>query len=220
MKKSYTKKLSSIFIWSVVLPSEFVTKTTHHLRSNEKIQTYNQSVKNKIAMVKQWVEKEKKPVNKFSELKKKAKKEFFLQKEKLAKKVMKLKTIKSQLSAKSVKPEMKAPPLDRRISLRIPVPLGSMMVHWTTKLKEKKHAPAINISMNGILIDTSELIENSIDYIKCLLPDKKFYILDSRIVRHTNDGKAVIELLKFENDVNTRMKWVEILTRIEKGEQA
>jgi Na+-transporting methylmalonyl-CoA/oxaloacetate decarboxylase gamma subunit len=105
---------------------------------------------------------------------------------------------------------------ERRFALRIPVPPGAMQVYWTDENGEKREGEAVNISMHGVLFKAPGINAEGIDCMKCPGLNVDFHITSSRVEKKEGD-LAVATLDEFEDNVNARMKWVEILTRIEEG---
>jgi hypothetical protein len=119
-----------------------------------------------------------------------------------------------ELRSKLIKEKSEKFKFERRIDLRIPVPSGSMEVRWTNKMGETKSGPALQISMNAVMIDAGDFDGDGIDSIIC--PGLGLTLRVKRSdIRQRDDGKVVAMLEEFEDNVEDRMKWIETLTRIE-----
>ncbi|MBW7995721.1 MAG: hypothetical protein FVQ81_03930 [Candidatus Glassbacteria bacterium] len=102
---------------------------------------------------------------------------------------------------------------EKRLSLRVKTPPGSIVVHWTDREGVDKSANAIDISMHGVLFETDLCETNSIDYIEVPRSGLRIDVALSTIKRRTA-GKYVVHLVAFEREIEDRKTWVELQTRI------
>lgn len=105
---------------------------------------------------------------------------------------------------------------ERRFSLRISVPPGAMEIYWTNDDGEVNHGAAIDISLRGILFQAEGFDSASIDKIVCHSLGFTLPVKRSRIRRRERD-RVVAIVEEFQNNIESQMKWIEILTRIEEG---
>lgn len=119
---------------------------------------------------------------------------------------------------KLVEEESKTLKFDRRFLIRMPVPPGTMEVHWTNEDGTKMRGQAVNISMDAVLFEAQGLKAESIDRIVCPRLKEAFNIKRSSI--HREDADRVVALLEeFEDNVDDSMRWVEILSSVDKREE-
>ncbi len=104
----------------------------------------------------------------------------------------------------------------KRVALRILVAPGAMDVLWTDEIGESHRARVIDISLNGVLFDAPGFGASRIDTIECLAMNETFHIKRSRVMRR-GESLIVAVLEEFADNVSDRMKWIEILTRIEEA---
>ncbi len=103
---------------------------------------------------------------------------------------------------------------EKRLSLRVKTPPGSIVVHWKDREGVEKSANAINISMHGILFETAHCEADSIDYIEMPRSGQRIGVASSTIMLR-DAGNFVVNLVAFERETEDRKTWVEIQTRIE-----
>ncbi|MEO5373960.1 MAG: VWA domain-containing protein [Alphaproteobacteria bacterium] len=105
---------------------------------------------------------------------------------------------------------------ERRLSLRVVVPEGAMVVHWVAEDGTRHQSPAHDISMRGISFATGPVDAASITHIVCPGMETTLGVVKSRILRQ-NAGQAAAVLTEFTDDLDDWMRWVEIITRIDEG---
>ncbi len=102
---------------------------------------------------------------------------------------------------------------NKRLSLRVPLPPGTVIVHWTDRDGASQSASAVDISMHGILIDTPRCDTGAIDSVE--VPKKQLSLGVARsLIKRRDSEKFVITLLEFEREVEDKMAWIELQTRI------
>jgi len=103
---------------------------------------------------------------------------------------------------------------NRRIELRIDVPMGIMDVIWHNKDGKEESASVINISMHGLLFEKEGVMQDSIEMVRLNQPHDLLQIKTSNISKRANN-RFYVSLDEFQDPFETRMRWIEILTRIE-----
>jgi hypothetical protein len=103
---------------------------------------------------------------------------------------------------------------DKRFTLGVPVPPGTMHVMWKDPSGKIRKSPVIDISINSLLFEEPEFTAGKIDAIECILFDKEMIVKSSLQETRENRLHAVI-LEDFDDNLGDRMHWIEILTRIE-----
>lgn len=103
---------------------------------------------------------------------------------------------------------------DRRFSLRVPVPPGTMHVIWKDPSGNTRKSPVIDISFSSLLFEEPDFTAGKIDAIECLPLDMKMDVKNS--VLETRENRLHVVILEdFDDNVRDRMHWIEMLTRIE-----
>ncbi len=103
---------------------------------------------------------------------------------------------------------------ERRFSLRVAAPPGAMIIHWTNRDGAQFLGMAINISLHGVLFEAPRFDAESIDRVVCSRLNIDLKVTKSAILRSDVDG-AVAVLEEFEDNVDSKMRWIELLTRID-----
>ncbi|MFN3076021.1 MAG: VWA domain-containing protein [Alphaproteobacteria bacterium] len=106
--------------------------------------------------------------------------------------------------------------MDRRFSFHVAVPDGCMTVFWIAEDGTEHQGKAINISMHGILFEGAEK-PVSIARVTCPRMQLTLNVMSSRIVRQ-EPGRIAAVLVRFENDLDDWMRWVEIVGRVDETE--
>lgn len=103
---------------------------------------------------------------------------------------------------------------DRRFTLRIPVPPGTMHVLWKDPSGNIRKSRIIDISFNSILFEEPDFVDGEIDAIECIPLDLNITVKCS--LKETRDNRLHVVILEdFNDNVGDQMHWIEILTRIE-----
>ena len=103
---------------------------------------------------------------------------------------------------------------DRRFTLRIPVPPGTMHVLWKDLSGDVRKSPVIDISFNSLQFEEPEFTAEEIDAIECIPLDQKINL--KRSLKETRENRCHVVILEdFDDNISDRMHWIEILTRIE-----
>lgn len=106
----------------------------------------------------------------------------------------------------------------RRVALRIPVPPGAMDILWEGGDGQIHRAPAVNLSLHAALFEAPGFDAVKIDTIERHGFQKVLRVKRCRIKR--KKGNMVLAILdEFMDNVDDRMEWIEILTRIEEMAQ-
>ncbi len=103
---------------------------------------------------------------------------------------------------------------ERRFSLRFVVPPGAMIIHWTNRDGTRHQGRTINVSMRSVLFESPMFDAGSIDRVVCPRLNIDLNVTKSVTTRH-EEGKTAAVLEEFEDDIDSRMAWVELLTRID-----
>ncbi|MBF0279948.1 MAG: SH3 domain-containing protein [SAR324 cluster bacterium] len=103
--------------------------------------------------------------------------------------------------------------MDKRLSVRINVPEGSIIVNWIDQKGERKSAGAVNISMHGIMLDTNSCDAETINSIE--IPDKgiSIEVVRSEVSQRDNNN-CVVHLLEFKRKTEDQMLWIETQSSI------
>lgn len=102
---------------------------------------------------------------------------------------------------------------DRRVSLRIPVEPETVEVYWSRLGGWIGKGQGINLSMHGILFEAEGYTGEPIDRI--VVPRKHAAFELKRVdIMHREGNRWVAVVQEFEDDVNARMAWIELLTRV------
>ncbi|GAB4287168.1 MAG: hypothetical protein Kow0092_40280 [Deferrisomatales bacterium] len=109
-----------------------------------------------------------------------------------------------------------APPprVERRVSLRIPVPSGAMLVCWTDGRGIQRWAAVIDFSMRHLAFPAAGFDGEAVDAVLCPGPGWIFDVTRSGVERRDAD-RVVIRIEEFARGADDWMRWVEALTRIE-----
>ncbi|MEI8347028.1 MAG: hypothetical protein WCG27_06150, partial [Pseudomonadota bacterium] len=99
--------------------------------------------------------------------------------------------------------------------IRIPVPPGAMEVRWIDDRGQAGNAPVITISPRGLQFATNSFAASSIGQISCPTLGRDFNVTRSSV--HKLDRSSVfVVLVEFENNTDAWMRWIELLTRIDR----
>ncbi|MDQ6993814.1 MAG: hypothetical protein Q9M31_10085 [Mariprofundus sp.] len=105
-------------------------------------------------------------------------------------------------------------PTDRRQFAQFPVHSGSLVVYWTNRDGSTGHGAAINISSNyAVLFDAALFDAASID--KLVSPDQNITLkVSNALISKRGAEQRVAIITAFENHTSSRMRWIELMTRI------
>jgi hypothetical protein len=103
---------------------------------------------------------------------------------------------------------------EKRLSLRVKTPPGSVVVHWTDPEGVDRFADAINISMHSILFGTDLCEADFLDYIEMPRSGLRIGVARS-IIKRRDAGNFIVNLVAFERETEDRKTWVELQTRME-----
>jgi hypothetical protein len=103
---------------------------------------------------------------------------------------------------------------DRRVSLRIPAPPGTMDVVWRDTAGAEHGGGIIDISLHAVLFDASDHRGEQVVAVLYHPTGRRFGIKAYRAMeRDSNQKMLVIE--KFTDAITDMMNWIELLTRLE-----
>lgn len=103
---------------------------------------------------------------------------------------------------------------DRRVSLRIPAPPGTMDVVWRGADGGEYRGEVSDISLRAVLFDAGNYLDETIVAVHYHPNGRRFGIQSYRTQgRGFNRQALVIE--KFTDTITDRMNWIELLTRLD-----
>ncbi len=105
---------------------------------------------------------------------------------------------------------------ERRFSMRVDLQPGQMMVEWTNSDGATHSGNVINCSMNGLFFQASHFDAEGINRVIVPEADLDLIVTVSSVVRTDTHGVAVM-LAEFENNEDTWMHWIELMTRLGSG---
>ncbi|CCQ75591.1 vWA domain-containing protein [Magnetospira sp. QH-2] len=105
---------------------------------------------------------------------------------------------------------------DKRFAPRVKVPDGAMIVHWVNRDGQMDHGPAVDLSMHGVLFAAGDrdMTGAIVTRIQCPILDVTLEIIDGRL-DDRGDGLFVALPETFAKGVDDKMRWIELLTRID-----
>ena len=104
---------------------------------------------------------------------------------------------------------------DRRFALRIKVPPGEMIVYSTDTKGQRIKGRAVDISMHGVKFRSQKATVRSIELVIFPRYNVILKVKSASIHRQVgNDAVAVID--SFENDADSSMRWIELMTRLDR----
>jgi hypothetical protein len=106
---------------------------------------------------------------------------------------------------------------ERRFAVRVAVPDGAMSVKWINQDGSTGQGAAINVSLHGLLFEAQDFDAEGIDQIHYPSADIDLKVAQSHVVRR-DDASVAVVIDKFHNNIDNWMKWVGLLTRINKEE--
>ncbi len=102
---------------------------------------------------------------------------------------------------------------ERRFAVRVPVLPGAMTVSWTNSDGSAGSGNGIDMSMHGVLFEAKGFDAKAIDTIAFSRHDVVLTVKRAEI--HERDGDRVAAVIEeFDNNVDDRMTWIEMLTRV------
>ncbi len=104
---------------------------------------------------------------------------------------------------------------DKKFEVRVEVPEGALEVYWVNEDGNETKADALDISVHGVRFKNVNFKTNSIKAIKCPNLQLSLNVTQSRFLRKT-DSEVIVILEQFENNTKDWMKWIELLTRVDK----
>jgi len=106
---------------------------------------------------------------------------------------------------------------EKRLSMRIAVEPGAIIIHWQDKNNVEQTSNAIDISRHAIKFNCDNLNFNSkINKISCPRTGTTLYLIESLIMPR-DDKSAVVVLKKFKNTVDDQLTWVDLISKINRG---
>ena len=103
---------------------------------------------------------------------------------------------------------------DRRVSLRIPAPPGTMDVVWFDDAGGEHAGGIIDISLHTVLFDASGYRGEQVAAIRYHPSDRRFGVKSYRMVDRDSDQKVVV-IENFAETISDMMHWIELLTRLD-----
>ncbi len=102
---------------------------------------------------------------------------------------------------------------ERRFSVRVAAAPGAVEVHWKNSDGSKGVGRGLDISMNGVLFEADGFGAGSIE--KIVFPRQKRQVgVKKADVQRRDGGKAAAVLHGFANNIDDRIAWIELLTRV------
>jgi hypothetical protein len=105
---------------------------------------------------------------------------------------------------------------ERRFSMRVDLQPGEMEVYWTNKNGSSHTGMAVNCSMNGVFFEADDFDADGIDRITSPKADVDLVVEGSSIIR-VGEGRVAIMVAEFENNEDSWMIWIELMSRLGKG---
>ena len=105
---------------------------------------------------------------------------------------------------------------ERRFSMRVDLQPGEMEVYWTNKNGSSHTGMAVNCSMNGVFFEADDFDADGIDRITSPKADVDLVVEGSSIIR-VAEGHVAIMVAEFENNEDSWMIWIELMSRLGKG---
>ena len=106
---------------------------------------------------------------------------------------------------------------EKRLSMRVAVEPGAIIIHWQDKNNVEQTSNAIDISRHAIKFNCDNLNFNSkINKISCPRTGTTLYLIESLIMPR-DDKSAVVVLKKFKNTVDDQLTWVDLISKINRG---
>jgi len=106
---------------------------------------------------------------------------------------------------------------EKRLSMRVAVEPGAVIIHWQDKNNIEQTSSAIDISRHAIKFNCDNLNFNSkINKISCPRTGTTLYLIESLIMPR-NDKSAVVVLKKFKNTVDDQLTWIDLISKINRG---
>jgi hypothetical protein len=103
---------------------------------------------------------------------------------------------------------------ERRVSLRVPSPLGRMEIVWSGANGGEHHGEVINISMHSVLFDARDYRGEPVVAVYHHPSEHRFGIQSGHTVER-DPGRKLLVIENFTDAIMDRMKWIELLTRLD-----